>query len=49
MTPKPRHVTVERIDADVYLLTVGTITLALTYLEMSALRHEVAEAADDGG
>lgn len=46
MSDKPRPVHIERVGADVYLLHIGDTTVALSYLEMSALRYEVMEALD---
>ena len=44
VTTRPRPITVERIGADVYLLRVGNTMLALTYLELNALRYEIDSA-----
>jgi len=41
-----RPVTIERVGADVWLLRVGNTTLALSYMELLALRVEVNEACD---
>lgn len=41
-----RRVTVERIGDDVWLVRVGDTTMALSYVEMMALRYEVNAALD---
>lgn len=43
-----RPITVERLGTDVYLLTVGDTTIALSHMELAALRYEVTEALDGG-
>lgn len=44
--PKPRPVHIERIGTDLYLLRIGDTTVALSHMEMAALRYEVNEADD---
>ena len=39
--PKPRPVDIERVGTDVYLLKVGDTTVALSRVELAALRYEL--------
>lgn len=46
MTARPRPVTIEQVGADVWLLRVGDTTIALSQMELAALRVEAVEACD---
>lgn len=44
MSDKPRPVHIERVGADVYLLHIGDTTVALSCMEVAALRYEIDAA-----
>lgn len=45
---RPRRVCVTRVGADVYMVVIGDVVLALSWLELTALAAEVGEALDGG-
>lgn len=46
VTDHARPVHIERVGADVYTLRIGDTTLALSWVELAALRYELNEVLD---
>lgn len=46
---RPRRVCVTRVGGDVFLVVVGDVTVAVSWLELTALAAEVSEALDVSG